>query len=315
MRRAYPIPGKLVRPGRNVIATRVYSNFFQGGLVGPAECLQLVAPETPAIPLTGPWRYKVEHDFGYIERTSVPVKLSGPTDMYRPHILFDSMIAPLLPAAVRGVLWYQGESNVGAARHYRQLFPLLIRDWRRVFGQPELEFYFAQLTNHGPMQTAPVEHGWSELREAQTLALREPHTGMAVIIDLGEAEDIHPKNKQDVGKRLAQHALARVYGRPVVCNGPLYRSHRVAGDTVRIEFDSADGLTTNDGSPVKGFVVAGRDKRFVWAEARIEGTTVVVRSAAVHEPVMVRYAWAGNPPVNLYNGAGLPAAPFRTDRD
>ena len=313
--RVYPIPGKLVRAGRNVIATRVYSNFFHGGLTGPAEKLQLAGKKLSAIPLTGPWRYQVEHDFGFVEPTMLPGQKPGPGYWNTPHILFDSMLTPLVPAAIRGVLWDQGGSNAPQCRHYRQLFPLLIREWRRTFGQPDLPFYFVQFSNYGAVQQIPVQSGWAEIREAQAMGLREPHTGLVVTIDIGEANDIHPKNKQDVGKRLARHAFAKVYGRPMVCNGPLYRSHRVEGDAIRIEFVEADGLTTNDGTPVKGFVIAGHDKKYEWAEARIEGPTVVVRSPKVPAPVSVRYAWADNPPVNLYNAAGLPAAPFRTDID
>ena len=313
--RVYRIPGQLVRPGRNVITTRVYSNYFQGGLMGPVENMKLVNAAGINIPLTGLWRYKIEHDFGYIEPPLPPGQQPGPGNPNTPHILYDSMVTPLVPAAIRGVLWYQGESNVARARHYRQLFPLLIRDWRRTFKQPELPFYFVQISNYGVPQCAPVESGWAELREAQTMVLSEPQTGMAVAVDVGEVNDIHPKNKQAVGQRLARHALAKVYGRQVVCNGPLYRSHRVEGDTVRIEFDHAVGLKTNDGSSVKGFVIAGRDKKFEWAEAQIDGTAILVRSDKVREPVSVRYAWANNPPVNLYNADGLPVSPFRTDVD
>ena len=314
--RVYRIPAALVRPGRNVITTRVYSNYFQGGLVGPAASMQLVgAPATATISLAGTWRYKIEHDFGYIEPALPPGPPPGPGNPNTPHILYDNMITPLLPAAIRGVIWYQGESNVSRARHYRQLFPLLIRDWRHAFGQADLPFYFVQIANHGVPQSAPVESGQAELREAQTLALRESHTGMAVAVDIGEANDIHPKNKQDVGRRLARHALTKVYGRPMVCNGPLYRSHHIVGDAIRIEFESADGLKTNDGAAVKGFAIAGPDNKFEWAEARIDGTTVIVRSDRVPQPVTVRYAWANNPAVNLYNAAGLPASPFRTDLD
>jgi len=313
--RVYRIPGALVRAGRNVIATRIHSNYFQGGLIGPAAEMKLVGATLPDRPLTGLWHYKIEHDFGYIEPTLPPGLPPGPGNPNTPHILYDSMVTPLVPAAIRGVLWYQGESNVSRARHYRQLFPLLIRDWRRTFGQSNLPFYFVQIANYGAPQSAPVESGWAELREAQTQALSEPATGMAVAVDVGEADDIHPKNKQAVGQRLARHALAKVYDRPVVCNGPLYRAHSVDGDAIRIEFDHARGLKTSDGAPVKGFAVAGRDNKFEWADAQIAGTTVLVRSDRVREPVVVRYAWANNPPVNLCNGAGLPAAPFRTDVD
>ncbi|MEI8062722.1 MAG: sialate O-acetylesterase [Verrucomicrobiota bacterium] len=313
--RVYRIPGQLVRAGRNVIATRIHSNYFQGGLIGPAADMKLIGSAATATSLTGTWRYKIEHDFGYIEPALPPGQQPGPGNPNTPHILYDSMVTPLVPAAIRGVLWYQGESNVARARHYRQLFPLLIRDWRRTFRQPKLPFYFVQISNYGVPQCAPVESGWAELREAQTMALSELYTGMAVAVDVGEANDIHPKSKQAVGQRLARHALAKVYEKSTVCNGPLYRSHRVEGDTVRIEFDHAVGLKTNDGSSVKGFVIAGRDKKFEWAEAQIDGTAILVRSDKVRKPVSVRYAWANNPPVNLYNAEGLPATPFRTDVD
>ena len=313
--RVYSIPGKLLRPGRNLIAVRVYSNCFQGGMIGPADTMKLSVANAPARPLTGPWRYQVEHNFGYVEPPPMPGLPPGDGNANTPHILYNSMVTPLVPAAIRGVLWYQGESDANRARHYRTLFPLLIRDWRRAFGQPELPFYFVQLANFMAPQGAPAESGWAELREAQTLTLHEPHTGMAVAIDIGDGQDIHPKNKQDVGKRLAQHALANEYGQPVVPSGPLYRSHRVEGGAMRIEFHYAAGLQTKDGGPVKGCAIAGPDEKFEWAEARIDGETLVVRSKLVRQPLAVRYGWANNPPVNLYNAAGLPASPFRTDVD
>ena len=310
--RVYRIPGNLVRAGRNVIATRVFSNIYQGGLTGPAADMQLVAANQPPVKLAGPWRYQVEHNFGLIQTILPPPGGGNPNSVCT---LYESMLTPVAPVALRGFIWYQGESNVSNARNYRQLFPLMIRDWRRTFQNDALPFYFVQIANYLAPQREPVESGWAELREAQTLTLREPHTGMAVAIDIGEANDIHPKNKQDVGQRLARHALAKVHGRPVVCHGPLYRSHRVEGDTIRIEFDYAAGLKTNDGKPVKGFAIAGTDGKFEWAEARIDGATVLVRSDRVREPVAVRYAWVNNPAVNLYNADDLPASPFRTDVD
>ena len=313
--RVYRVPSHLVQAGRNLVATRVFSNFFQGGMMGPAESMQLVSGSTVLGSLAGPWRYQIEHDFGYVEPPLPADPETGAGNPNTPHILFDSMITPLVPAAIRGVLWYQGESNILRARHYRQLFPLLIRDWRRTFGQAELPFYFVQIANYDAAPGAPVQNGYAELREAQMLALREPQTGMAVAIDIGDANDVHPTNKQAVGDRLARHALAKVYGHDLICNGPLYRSHCVEGNAIRIEFDHAVGLKTNDGQPVRCFAIAGRDKKFEWADARIEGTAIVVQSQLVPDPIVVRYAWANNPPVNLYNGVDLPAAPFRTDPD
>jgi sialate O-acetylesterase len=197
---------------------------------------------------------------------------------------------------------------------YRILFPAMIRDWRRTFHQADLAFLFVQLANYLPAQQEPVEQGsWAELREAQSLTLREPGTGMAMAIDIGDADDIHPRNKQDVGNRLALSALAQVYGKDIVFSGPIYRSHEIEGNSVRLHFDHAVGLKTCDGSAPKGFAIAGSEGVFHWAEARIDGDSVVVHSSAVSKPVAVRYGWANNPPVNLYNGAGLPASPFRTD--
>ena len=309
--RVYTIPGRLVRPGRNVIATRVFSNIYHGGMIGLIEQLQLAGPGS-AISLEGPWRYRIEHNLGLVQPSGPQ---PGPGNPNTLHILYDSMLTPLAPAALAGAIWYQGESNAAQPRRYRELFPIMIRDWRRTFQHETLPFYFVQLANYMPAALRPVESGWAELREAQTLTLREPHTGMAVAIDIGEANDIHPKNKLDVGKRLARHALVKVHGRQVVCNGPLYRSHRIDGNAIRIEFDDAIGLKTTDGGPVKGFAIAGADGKFEWATAQITGTTLLVRSDKVPKPVAVRYAWANNPAVNLYNADGLPASPFRTDVD
>ena len=309
--RVYRIPGKLVQPGRNVIATRVYSNIYQGGLIGPAETMQLKLAGA-SVPLAGDWRYQVEHNFGL---TQPAIMSPGAGNANTTYILYNSMITPLAPAALCGVIWYQGESNAGQPQLYRDLFPVLINDWRRTFEHARLPFYFVQLANYMAPPPGPVESGWAELREAQTMTLRLPHTGMAVIIDIGDANDIHPKNKQDVGKRLAQHALAKAHGQPVVCNGPLYRTHAVEGNAIRIEFADAVGMKTSDGGPVKGFAIAGADGKFAQAAAQLDGETIVVRSDKVRTPLVVRYAWANNPAVNLYNAAGLPAVPFRTDID
>jgi sialate O-acetylesterase len=222
------------------------------------------------------------------------------------------MIAPLTPYAVRGVIWYQGEANAGRAWQYRTLFPALIRDWRRAWGR-ELPFGFVQLANFQAIEPRPGEHPWAELREAQALALHEPHTGMAVTIDIGEARDIHPRNKRDVGGRLARWALARSYGQKTEYSGPVCVRHTTADGRVRIEFDHAEGLHARHHEPLAGFAIAGADKVWRWAHARIDGTSVVVWHPDVAAPAAVRYAWAANPVCNLVNGAGLPASPFRTD--
>jgi sialate O-acetylesterase len=224
------------------------------------------------------------------------------------------MIAPLIPYGIQGAIWYQGESNASRAYQYRKLFPIMIKSWRKSWGLGDFPFGFVQLANFRAIKDEPAESDWAELREAQTMTLGLPNTGMAVIIDIGEADDIHPRNKQDVGKRLALWALAKTYGHRVDYSGPMYSSMEIKGDTVTLHFDHVgDGLVAKGGGPLKGFAVAGSDRQFVWADAAIKGGKVVVRSDAVKQPVAVRYAWADNPVCNLYNEAGLPASPFRTD--
>jgi sialate O-acetylesterase len=222
------------------------------------------------------------------------------------------MIAPLISFPIAGAIWYQGESNADRAYQYRTLFPAMIHNWRAEWGQGDFPFLFVQLANYKKIQEQPGDSDWAELREAQTMALKLPNTGMAVIIDIGEADDIHPRNKQDVGLRLALAAEAVAYGKKQAYSGPMYQSMAVKGKKVHVTFDHADGLKAK-GDTLQGFAIAGADKKFVWAQAQIEGNTVVVWSKDVPKPVAVRYAWADNPVCNLYNGADLPASPFRTD--
>jgi sialate O-acetylesterase len=223
------------------------------------------------------------------------------------------MLAPLTPYAIRGAIWYQGESNTNRARQYQSLFPAMIRNWRAAWGEGDFPFLFVQLANFQARKPEPDESTWAELREAQLMTLKEAATGMAVIIDIGEANDIHPKNKQDVGHRLALAALAQTYGQHGEFSGPLYESSAVEGSKIRLRFSHAEGLRTADAAPVKGFAVAAADGKFVWANATITGHQVIVWSDAVAHPLAVRYAWADNPEANLINRAGLPASPFRTD--
>jgi sialate O-acetylesterase len=238
----------------------------------------------------------------------------GPDSPSLPAGLYNGMIAPLVPYCIRGAIWYQGEANAARAYQYRALFKALIRDWRRAWGQGDFPFVFVQLANFKQAAAQPGESDWAELREAQTMALQLPETGMAVTIDIGDAGNIHPKNKQEVGRRLALAALATAYGQNVIASGPLYESMAVEGNKARLRFKNVGGgLEARGGEPLKGFAIAGADRRFVWAEARIEGQTAVVRSDQVPEPAAVRYAWADNPVCNLYNKEGLPASPFRTD--
>jgi len=230
-----------------------------------------------------------------------------------PSSLYNAMIAPLIPYAIRGAIWYQGEANVRRAYQYRELFPAMIQSWRHNWGRGDFPFLFVQLANFMAQKPEPGDSAWAELREAQLMTLGLPNTGMAAIIDIGEANDVHPKNKQDVGKRLALWALANTYGKKIVYCGPLYKSMERKGKNVVLHFNHIGGGLVAQGDDLKGFAIAGQDRKFVWANARIEGDTVVVSSNEVSQPVAVRYAWADNPLCNLYNKAGLPASPFRTD--
>ncbi|MBI5095280.1 MAG: sialate O-acetylesterase [Candidatus Hydrogenedentes bacterium] len=249
-----------------------------------------------------------------------PRRPTGPDDPNRPANLYNGMISPLLPYGIQGAIWYQGESNAGRAYQYRSLFPTMINDWRAAWGGKKFPFYFVQLANwivpakpDAPKPKDSDESTWAELREAQTMTLSLPNTGMALAIDIGDPNDIHPKNKQDVGKRLALNALAKVYHQKVEFSGPMYKGLKVKGNSAVVTFTHAEGLAAKGGK-LKGFAVAGADKKFVWADAEIKGNSIVVSSKSVAKPVAVRYAWADNPECTLVNGAGLPASPFRTDQ-
>ncbi len=237
----------------------------------------------------------------------------GPEHPHRPANLFNGMIAPLTKFTIRGVIWYQGESNVGRAAEYRRLFPAMITDWRKAWGLGDFPFLFVQLANFLARKPEPSESAWAELREAQMFALKLPNTGMATAIDIGDANDIHPRNKQEVGRRLALVARAIAYGEPIVYSGPIYERMQVEGNKVRLFFRHVGSGLVCKGEKLTGFAITGVDGKFVWAEAAIEGDTVVVWSPQVPQPVAVRYAWADNPEVSLYNREGLPALPFRTD--
>ncbi len=228
--------------------------------------------------------------------------------------LYQGMITPLLPFPFRGVIWYQGESNALQARQYRRLLPALIESWRTASHQDQMQFLIVQLPNHGAIPSEPAESAWAELREAQLLTLeRLPGTGLAVTIDVGDPNDLHPHRKAEVGQRLALWALGATYKQPIVYSGPLYQSMAVEGSKIRVRFTNAgSGLEAKDGA-LRGFAVAGADRKFHWASAVIEGDSVVVSSPEVAVPVAVRYAWADSPECNLFNAEGLPASPFRTD--
>jgi sialate O-acetylesterase len=242
-----------------------------------------------------------------------PYPPNGSESPNRPGNLYGGMIAPLVNYAIRGAIWYQGESNAGRAYMYRKLLPTMIGDWRKAWGQ-DFPFYIVQLANYMARKEQPGESAWAELREAQTLTAKQPNNGMAVIIDVGEEKDIHPKDKQTVGHRLALIALAQTYGQQIPYSGPEYDKMEIRGNEIVLSFRHTDGgLAARGDAGLKGFIIAGEDKKWVWANARIEGDKVIVSAAEVAAPVAVRYAWADNPEATLYNGADLPAVPFRTD--
>ncbi|MBT8395749.1 MAG: 9-O-acetylesterase [Gemmatimonadetes bacterium] len=310
--REYPAEPSQLREGRNVISIRVEDTGGNGGIVGSPDQL-FVQVGSERRPLADSWAFRLGE-----------VRVPGTPKNRVPLVLYNAMIHPLLPFPIKGAIWYQGESNANAesAFVYRDLFPSMIEDWRGRWGVGDFPFLWVQLANYMAPDPQPVESAWAMLRESQSATLSVENTGQAVIIDIGEADDIHPRNKQDVGLRLSLAARHLAFGEDILYSGPTYSSHSVAGGQITIEFDhTGQGLTgravdgtLGSGVPLGGFAVAGADGTYRWADARIEGSTVVVSSPDVPSPVAVRYAWGNNPDrANLYNVDGLPASPFRTD--
>ena len=306
--RRYIVPALSVKPGKNIIAVRCIDTGAPGGMWGEANQYSISVNSNDSISLAGEWLYK--RSLALSEFPPKPVSFDDPNF---PTVLFNAMIAPLIPYAIRGTIWYQGENNTSNALEYRTLFPLMIQDWRSKWKQGNFPFFFVQLANYMRVISEPVEDTWAELRESQLMTLKVENTGMASAIDIGDSADIHPKNKREVGRRLSLIALNKVYGFKNTYSGPLYSSFHIKGDKIIIDFDFADGLTIKDGAILKGFAIAGNDHKFQWAHAKIIGKSVMVWNTNITNPVAVRYAWASNPVCNLYNSVGLPASPFRTD--
>lgn len=304
--RVYPIEAGLLKPGKNIITVRIEDIGGMGGVYGNPATLYLQSGDHN-ISLVGSWKYKV----GIVKFNAVLSPNSYPT------LLYNAMIHPLVPFAIKGAIWYQGESNAERAKQYRRVFPDLIKDWRAHWNQGDFPFLFVQLANFKKQDSIPVESDWAELREAQTMTLALPNTGMAVTTDVGEALDIHPKNKQTVGLRLALAGLKVAYQKDIVYTGPVYQSMNVEGNKVTLTFDQiGSGIKIKDKyGYLKGFAIAGEDHQFHWATGKITGVnTLQISSSEVQHPVAVRYAWSNNPEdANLYNSADLPASSFRTD--
>lgn len=362
--RSYQVPAKLVKAGTAVVAIRLVTQLPVGGVI--EQSWRSLVLSGPAHTGYGPWKVKTVAEFPQLDAATLSTYPKLPPDIApfdTASHLFNAMINPLVPYSIAGVIWYQGESNADFSpwvipAHaadpwysgdppdpsplYRKLFPALINDWRSEWQQHggtvgEFPFYYCQIANYRLKPTKPSESRWAEVRESQRVTLAAvKQTGMAVLIDIGEAKDIHPVDKEDVGARLARWALADTYGHPMEQSGPLYESMRVEGNKIRINFahvagglvarplpdryqlvsykpDSVPLVKPVPNSPLQGFEIAGQDGRFVWADAVIDGNSVVVSAPAVRRPIAVRYAWADNPTCNLYNAAKLPASPFRTD--
>lgn len=305
--RIYSIPENILTEGENSIVVKVIDYYGGGGLYGNEDDLYLEVNGTKH-PLKGDWFYKeavTNKEYDFVE----------PSPNMLPSLLYNAMINPIIQLPIKGVIWYQGENNSGKAYNYKTLFPSMINDWRNKWGT-EFPFYWVQLANYLAKDEIPKESDWAELREAQTETLKLPKTGQAVITDIGDANDIHPRNKQDVGKRLARIALNNDYDKSdIIYSGPTFKSMDIKGQSVIITFDNiGDGLyTPNKYGYVDGFTVAGSDKKFKWARAYIDGDKVILSSPDVDVPIAVRYSWANNPDVNLFNSEKLPACPFKTD--
>jgi sialate O-acetylesterase len=301
---SYKIPGNLVRQGENVISVRMAFLWQGGGFNPPAESMYITNGQDK-INIAGTWKFKKDLE---------PVIPTIYNYHKYPTYLYNGMINPIVSYGIKGFIWYQGEDNATAPFNYQSLFPLLISDWRTRWKQGDLPFLYVQLANFMVRKAEPSESDWAALREAQTMTLNVPNTGMVNAIDLGEADNIHPKNKQEVGRRLALLANKVVYKKPLQAYGPIFKRFSIRGDQMRIQFtETGAGLSIKGDGPLKGFAVAGSDKKFYWANAKIDGNSVIVQSDKVKVPVAVRYAWADNPECNLTNKEGLPAIPFRTD--
>ncbi len=306
--RSYTIPSGVLKSGMNIIAVRIEDTGGAGGILGDANDVNLQIGNE-VLPLSGYWSYRVES----IRKETSAV---GPNSY--PTLLFNGMINPIIPFRIKGVIWYQGESNSTRAYQYRKAFPLLITDWRKHWGTGDFPFYFVQLSSYNENNGNSINGStWAELREAQALTLSLPNTGMAVTTDIGNPYDIHPLNKQDVGKRLAALALNRTYNQKVLDSGPTFKSMEITDGRAVIHFNNVgNGLAGHDRyGYVKGFEIAGEDRQFRFAKASIEGNHVIVYNDEVSKPVAVRFGWADDASdCNLFNKEGFPAVPFRTDQ-
>lgn len=309
--RAYPIGEGVLKPGRNIVAIRVLKTKPVGGFLGKPEEVHLVLGDKTDISMAGKWKGKLSVD----ARPPQTLPMAYENWPIMPSVLYEGMLAPVAPLSITGALWYQGEQNSERGYQYRRILPVMIADWRKLFGQGDFPFYIVSLPAFKHRSATPVDGDeWTETRESQAItAVSVPNSCLAVTIDTGDPDNIHAQEKQPVGERLALCALANYYGEKVVASGPTLKSAERLPNSIRLHFAHTDGGLIVKGAKLEEFAIAGDDRKWYWADARIDGDSVTVSSASVPNPKEVRYAWQSNPAATLYNGAGLPAGPFRTD--
>ncbi len=307
--RVYYLRPGVLKPGENLIAIRVFKTKPDGGFLGKPEELQLVLGEQK-IPLAGEWKAKLSVD----ARPPHPMPIGYENWPVMPTVLYKGMLEPITPLSITGAIWYQGAQNSPRGYQYRRLLPVMIADWRRAFGQGDFPFYIVSLPAFGPRSATPTDDAWAETRESQAIAAATvPNSCLAVTIDTGDPNSLHPKQKEPVGDRLARCALAKYYHQHVVSSGPTLKSVQREPGSIVLHFAHTDGGLVVKGDKLGEFSIAGDDRKWYWADGRIKGNTVIVSSPSVPHPTQVRYAWQSNPEATLFNGSGLPAGPFRTD--
>jgi sialate O-acetylesterase len=308
--RVYFVNDNVLKPGRNVIAIRVFKMKPNGGFLAKPDTLRLSLGDKLTIPLGGDWKGALSAD----ARPPHPLPLSFENYPTMPIVLYEGMIEPVAPLSLRGAIWYQGEANFERAHQYRTLLPAMIGDWRKLFHEGDFPFYIVSLPAFMHRRAQPGDDSWAELREAQFLTAKNvAHSGLAVTVDTGDADNIHPPDKKIVGERLAFCALAKDYGKDIPFAGPTFASVDHLPGALKLHFKNTEGGLTVKGDRLEEFSVAGKNHQWHWAEAKLDGDSVIVSSPEVSEPEAVRYAWQANPAATLFNGAGLPAVPFRTD--
>jgi len=311
--RVYPLTAEQMHAGKNILTVRVFDTGGPGGFIGPADVMKLEGAGQK-IPLAGEWRLSRSISLADALKNSLPVDAEG--NPSTPSALFNGMINPLTPFAIKGAIWYQGEANADKPEQYKKLLPTLITDWRARFGSGDFPFYIVQLAAFMAPDEQPNPNGsWAQIREAQAVASHAvPNAAYSVTTDIGDKADIHPKDKQDVGKRLALLALAHTYGQKAESSGPSVKAMTVEGSAVRLRLDhAAGGLRLADESD-KVFAIAGADQKWAWATPTVDGDSIVLRAPTVLAPVAVRFAWGNFPRGNVYSGANLPMAPYRSDK-